>query len=447
MNYLQQLRERRAAALARAQAPFNAARGETRAMTPEETTTYDAAMTEVRSLATQIQQAEEQEALEAEQAGRTQPLNNHTTTEARSLAKYSLLKAVRSAPGYPGGGKLEGLELEMHQEAAKDARAAGEPLKGVGVPQMLIGGGVEQRDNGITTGGGAFTQPEDGAAVVERTLRPVIDLSRPNTVLRSLGAQFLTGLTGNVGVPSQTQGAVSTWKGEIDELDKSNQKFGSADMTPHRLGTFAVRSLQFLAQTAPSVEAMLRTDLENSIMEALEVAAINGSGTNNQPLGILNTAGINALALGANGGNPTRAMLIGMQALVEDQNIRMDSPGFLFNVLTKATLLNTKVDAGTGIFLMSDNGQVLATRAAVTSLVPKNLTKGTGTALSAAIFGNWRDLLIGQWGGLDITIDPYTLATKGEVRIILQSFFDVLVQRAKAFSAVKDIIATIPQAA
>ena len=448
MNYLQQLRERRDAALARARVPFNAARGDggaqSRSMTTEETATYDAAMAEVRSLATQITQAEEQERLEAEEAGRTQPINRHNTSEARSIAEYSLMKAVRAAPGYPGGKPLEGIEKEMHQEAEKDARAAGSPLKGVGIPQMLL----ESRDNGVTAVS-PFTQPEDGAAVVDRTLRPVIDLSRPRTVLRELGAQFLTGTVGNVGVPSLTQGAVSTWKSENATLDKSNQKFGSAEMTPHRLGTFAVRTLQFLNQTSRAYEAMLRTDIENSIMEALEVAAINGSGTNNQPLGILNTPGVNALALGANGAAPTRAMLVALAALVEDQNIRMDSPGFLINVLTRATLQNTKVDAGSGIFLMGDNNTLLGQTTATSSLVPKNLNKGTVTnnSLSAAIFGNWRDLLIPQWGGLDITVDPYTLATEGEVRIIIQSFFDVLVQRPKAFSVVKDIVATIPLAA
>lgn len=446
MNYLQQLRERRDAALARARVPFEAARGpeggaQSRAMTAEETTTYDTAMAEVRSLAVQILQAEEQERIDAEQAGRSQPLNNHNTTEARNLASYSVLKAVRSAlPANKGGVALDGIEKEMHEQAVSEARAAGQSIEGIGIPQMLL----ERRDNSITMP----TQPEDGSAVMERSpLRPVIDLLRPRTPLRDLGAQFLTGLTGNVPVPTMTQGAVATWKGEIEELDKSNQKFSSVEMTPHRLGTWAIRSLQFLAQTAPAVETMLRTDIENAMMEALERAAINGSGSNGEPLGILNTSGVNVFDTGTNGTAPNRALLVGLQALVEDQNVRMDTPGFLINVLTKATLLNTKIDAGSGLFLMGDAGTLLGEKVGVTSLMPKNLTKGTGTGLSAAVYGNWRDLLIGQWGGMDITVDPYTLATKGQVRIIIQSFFDVLVQRAKAFAVAKGISASIPQAA
>ncbi|MBG8552350.1 phage major capsid protein [Hymenobacter guriensis] len=440
MKNLQQLREERTAKIDAASALFAKAKTENRSLTDEEKAQVRTLQSEADTLKGDIDIAERQEANDRELAGRTEPVsrNNHNTTEARDIAKYSLMKAVRAAPGYPGGKPLEGIEKEMHQQAEADARSAGSPLKGVGVPQMLL----ESRDNGVTEVT-PFTQPEDGAAVVDRTLRPVIDLSRPRTVLRELGAQFLTGTVGNVGVPSLTQGAVSTWKAENTTLDKSNQKFSSAEMTPHRLGTFAVRTLQFLNQTSRAYENMLRTDIENSIMEALEIASINGSGSNNQPLGILNTPGVLSLAMGTNGGAPTREMLIALEALVEDQNIRMDSPGYLINVQTKAKLKNTKVDAGSGIFLMNSNNELNGQRVATTTLVPKNLTKGTASGVaSAAIFGNWRDLLIPQWGGLDITVDPYTLATEGEVRIIIQSFFDVLVQRPKAFAAVKDILTT-----
>jgi HK97 family phage major capsid protein len=439
---LRELREKRAAALAKAKSITDKARTESRSLSPEEKTQYDNLIGEIDVLKEDIVRAERQEEIDAEIAGQTAPITNtHNTQEARDLAKYSILKAVRSAlPANKGGVELDGIEKEMHQQAVTEARAAGKSVEGVGIPQMLL----ERRDNSMTMP----TQPEDGSAVREREpLRPVIDLLRPRTPLRALGAQFLTGLVGNVPVPTMTAGAVATWKGEIEELDKSNQKFSSTEMTPHRLGTLAIRSLQFLAQTAPAVEAMLRTDIENAMVEALELAAINGSGQDNQPLGILNTSGVNVFDTGANGTAPSRALLVGLQALVEDQNVRMDSPGFLINVLTKATLLNTKIDSGSGLFLMGDAGTLLGEQVGVTSLMPKNLTKGTGTNLSAAVYGNWRDLLIGQWGGLDITVDPYTLATKGQVRIIIQSFFDVLVQRAKAFAVAKGISASIPQAA
>lgn len=430
MKNAKQLREERDAKLTAARALTDAAKAAKRELSADEATQFDAFMDEAETMATDITRAVRAESAAAEQAGKTPPLNSHNTTEARDLSDYSLLKAVRSI--MPGGAPLEGIEKEMHQQAVSEARAAGESVQGVGIPQMLL----SKRDNSVTMP----TQPQDGGSLVEKNLRPVIDLLRPRSVLRELGAQFLTGLTGVIGVPTMASGAVSTWKPEVGELDKSNQTFSDAEMKPKRLGTYAIRSKQFLIQTAPSVEAMLRQDLENSIIEALEIAAINGLGTANQPLGILNTAGIGSVVGGANGGAITRSTLIALAAAVEAQNVRLTNPGYLINVPTKAKLMDTRTDAGSGLFVLDSLDTLMGYKYATTQEVPSNLVKGTGTGLSAAIFGNWSDLLVGQWGGLDLTVDPYTLATNGQIRIIIQSFFDVLVQRPKAFAAIKDII-------
>jgi HK97 family phage major capsid protein len=431
MNYLQKLREARAKKVEEAQGIFNKAKGESRSLNADETTQYDALMTEVRSLATQITQAEEQEELEREAAGRTEPLNTHNTTEARDLGKYSLLKAVRSTMG----GKLDGIELEMHQEAEKESRANNYSIQGVGVPQMLLA----RRDNSITMP----TQPEDGSAVMApATVRPIIDLHRPKSVLVALGATFLTGLVGDVTVPAMASGAVSAWADEVEELVKSNQKFKNAKLKPNRLGTWVRRSKQFLLQTDPSVDTMLRRDLELSIVAARDKAAINGSGNGNEPLGVLNTPGILALALGATGGVVTRDMLILLESLVEDQNIDLTSPGYLINVAVKSALKRTKVDAGSGLFLMNSNTELNGYPVASSTLVPKNITKGGASNLSAGIFGDWSNLLMAQWGGLDITTDPYTRAKFGEVEIIIQTFLDSLVQEPASFAAVKDIVTT-----
>ena len=433
MNYLQQLRERRDAAVKKAKDLHDKAKGESRSLTTEETTAYDAAMAEVRSLATDIRRAEEQEDLEREAAGNTAPINTHTTTEARDLAKYSVLKVVRSTlpPSHDAYQELSGIEKEMHQEAVKEARDQGESIKGTGIPQLLIA----QRDNSITMP----TQPEDGAVLVQKEVRPILDFLRAPSVLRELGAQFLTGLVGNIGMPEMSAGAVSTWKGEVETLDKSNQKFTEREFSPNRLGTYAIRSKQFLAQTAPAIESMLRTDLQNSVVQKLEQTAINGIGTGNIPQGLMNNSAVNQLVLGTNGGAFTRGTVIALMAAVMNSNVPLTRPGFLMNVNTMAALMNTKLDPGSGLFLMNTRDNLMGYNTAVTTNVPGDITKGTGTNLSAAIFGSWDNLLIGQWGGLDITTDPYTLATEGQVRIIIQSFYDIMVQRAKAFAVVKDV--------
>lgn len=433
MKKLKELLEERAAKLKAAQAITTLAETEKRELKPDEEKQYDDLVAEMRALEIKIDRAREMERLEGEEAARSgqRLTNTHNTQEARDLEKYSLTKALRST--LPGGKPLDGIELEMHQEAVRETRNSNTemPETGVGVPSML-----QRRDNTITKP----TQPQDGSAVREPdTVRPVIDLLRPRSVLRALGATFLTGLTGDVNMSALSGGAVSTWKDEIDELDKSNQTFSTAKMSPRRLGTFAIRSLQFLTQTSDSVNQLLTRDLERSVMQALEVAAINGSGTNNQPLGLLNNPNVLQLALGPNGGALTYDQLVALEILLEDNNVSMDSAGYLINPTTKGKLKTTRTDPGSGLFVMPSNTELNGYPVQSTANVPKNLTKGSGTNLSAGIFGNWSDLLIGQWGSIFLTTDPYTMATSGRVRVIMQGFYDTLPQQPKAFAVVKDI--------
>jgi hypothetical protein len=100
----------------------------------------------------------------------------------------------------------------------------------------------------------------------------------------------------------------------------------------------------------------------------------------------------------------------------------------------------TERATNTARFLI-ENGVANGYRVEMSNLVPSNLTKGTGTGLSAAIFGNWEDLFVGQWGGLDIVVDPYSLAEYGDIRLVLNAYNDVLVAEPASFAAIKDIIA------
>ena len=49
-------------------------------------------------------------------------------------------------------------------------------------------------------------------------------------------------------------------------------------------------------------------------------------------------------------------------------------------------------------------------------------------------FGDFSELIIGQWGDLDITVDPYTKATDGEIRLVVNTFFDAMVRRDGAIA-------------
>ena len=425
------LREERQAKIDQAQGLITKAQGEKRSLTADENTTIDGLHADIEALDADIKRTDTQEKLAAEQAGRSKPLNTHNTTEARDQAGYSFLRAIRGAKDPD---KLVGYEREMHDEAVKEARELGQEVHGVGVPLRILQG-REKRDNTVTQG----DQPADGKILVRDEYRGMIELLRDRLVTRELGATVLTGLQGDINFPTHAQGAVSTWKGEIETLDKSNIKCGSQKMSPHRLGTYADMSKQLLIQSSIDIEAFVRNEIIGSVTRAVDVAAIYGDGQDNEPLGVLNNTDISKFVGGTNGAIPDLATLVALEAMVDVNNAAFGSLKYLLSTKIKGTLKTQPVAAGNPLMVLNGNTDLNGYPFVASNLI-KDKAKGTATAASALIFGNWNDLFIGQWGGMDIVRDDVTLALKGEVRLVINTFWDIMLRRQKSFAAMLDAV-------
>ena len=209
-------------------------------------------------------------------------------------------------------------------------------------------------------------------------------------------------------------------------------------MTPHRNSVNVVVTKDLLRQTSYDVEADLISKITDAHAVLLEKAAINGSGSNNQPTGILNTEGIGSVEIGTNGGAITFGKVVDLETAVNSQNANRGRMGYLTNAKVWGKLKQTQKANGIGM-IMELNGTLNGYKADYTNLVPSNLVKGSSQACSALIFGNFQDLYIGQWGGLDIVVDPYSSKKTGEIEICLNAWNDVLVAQPKSFAAIKDI--------
>ena len=441
MPTAKELREKRQAKIDEAQAILDTANGrapEARSLTADEKTKYDGLDKEIDDLDADISRTEKAEARGAEQAGKKTPLNKHNDQEKRDLSKFSFRKMCLDVVE---NRDQTGLELEMSQEAEREARSLGITLEGrAHVPHMLAFG-AQKRDNTITQP----TQPEDGSAMVfdEQPLE-TLGLLRPRLAIAALGARIITGLRGELPLPGMTQGAVATWKGEVETLDKSNVKFTRGNMKPHRLGTYIDVSKQFLVQTSPDVDAMLRADLNAAMSQALDTAAIYGTGLENdhQPLGILNTPGVYILAVSdANGRVPTYADIIALEASPEIINANAgNTSGYLMNSKIKGTLKNTQIVNGQALMVLMNNTELNGAKLVVSNIVTDQ-QRGTATNASAIVYGSdWSNVILGQWGGLDLTVDNLTLALQGKNRIIVQSWWDVAVRRPNTFSAIRGVV-------
>jgi len=439
MKTLKQLQEERNQKITDANNLLQKAKTEARELTTEESSQFDALDTEIEQLDVDIEAKRKHEDFAKKRALSLglvgEPVQLESKQDKKDLRNFSVLKMIRSM--IKDGEPLEGLEKELNEEAKAEARGFNQEIFGVGIPSRIL----STRDNSVTMP----TQPEDGKAVVETNLDnnlSMMDMLRNALVTRQLGATYLNDLTGNVSFTRLTQRPVATWKAEVGALDKSNVKFALDELAPKRLGTYTVHSLQFLRQTAPSIERKIREEIVYSLQEGVDIAAISGTGSNNQPMGILNHAGvaaINVAGLGATGAALTRANLIALRTALLKRNIRGSKLAWLINAVTEGALSNTTIATGSDKFIL-ETERLLNYPYVMSNMVPSDLTKSTGTNLSAAIFGDWSELYIGQWGGIDLTVDPYTMIGDGQIRIVAQGFFNVLVHRPEAFAYYKDIV-------
>ena len=270
-----------------------------------------------------------------------------------------------------------------------------------------------------------------------------IELLRNRMVLGGLGVTVLDGLVGNIAIPSMTAGASTYWVAEATAVTESQATFGQVTLTPKTVGMFTDYSRKTLLQTTPAIEGLVRMDLAAGIAHELDRVGLAGSGSGAEPTGVINTAGVGSVAGGTNGAAPTYAHMVELEEDVAVANADMGSLAYVTNAKMRAQLKLTQVFSSTNGQPVWQGNEVNGYRAVATNAMPSTLTKGTSSGVCSAIaYGNWADLMMGMWGGLDLILDPYALATAGGRRIVALQDVDVKVRRAASFSVMLDALRT-----
>jgi len=267
-----------------------------------------------------------------------------------------------------------------------------------------------------------------------------IDMLRNKMSVVGLGATMMNDLVGNIAIPRQTGGATSYWVAESGAVTESQPAFDQVTLSPSTVGAFSDVSRRLLLQSSMDVEAFIRNELATTLALEIDRAAIEGSGSSNQPTGILNVSGIGAVAGGTNGAAPDWADIVDLESAVSVDNADMGALGYLTNASVRGKLLQTEKASSTGQYIWGEGNTLRGYNAAVSNQVPSDLTKGSGTGLSAILFGNWNDLIIGTWGGIDINIDTSTGSASGTVRVVALQDVDVAVRHAESFASMQDAI-------
>lgn len=431
MKTVRELRQQRAAIVAKARQLVDKCDGEARSMTEEEVRDYEGFMEEIDAIGADIERREKLQGLTADLGDNSDRhgdvVDAHLGMSDSDLQQYSMVRAMRAAA--KGDWNEAGLEKEASDAYAK--RVGIDP-QGFWVPQDVL----EKRDLtvGTTTAGGYL---------VDTDLQPqsFIEMLRNKMVLRAAGAQFLGGLVGDVAIPKQTAGGTGYWVVESGSPTESQQTVGQMALTPHTLGAFTDISRKLLKQSSLDVEMFVRNDLASIIAIAIDLAGLHGTGADNQPTGVAATSGIGSVAGGTNGLAPTWAHIVSLETEVAVDNADVGALAYITNPKVRGKLKTTAVGTDQRMVWEKGPDPLNGYPAHVSSQVSSTLTKGgSGAVCSAIFYGNWADLIIGMWGGLDILVDPYTGGTAGTVRVVALQDVDVAVRHAQSFSAMLDAL-------
>ena len=191
-------------------------------------------------------------------------------------------------------------------------------------------------------------------------------------------------------------------------------------MTPRSLGAMTDISRKLLIQSSIDVENMVRNDLAQVIALEIDRAALYGLGSGSEPIGLHNTTGIATENVGNN--DPSFADVVNMESDIAVANALTGSLAYVTRANIAGAMKVKVVDSGSGRFV-NENGVVNGYPLYVSNQIEAG----------DIWYGNWSDLIIGYWSGLDLQVDPYTGGASGTVRVRVLQDVDVAVKHAASF--------------
>jgi HK97 family phage major capsid protein/HK97 family phage prohead protease len=351
--------------------------------------------------------------------GSDKPLANEDIgMTKKEIRQFSVVRAI-AALANPTDRRLReaaAFEFEVSEAAAQ---RYGRGAQGVMLPTDVLG--VWKRD---------LNTSDDNEIVATNLLaNEFIDVLRNSSSVMQAGARMLPGLQGNVAIPKKASASASGWiSTEGGAASESEPTFSTVSLTPKNIGAFTDMTRQLILQSTPAIEQLVRDDLTQALALAIDKGALEGSGSSGQPTGILNTSGVNKPTAFA-AAVPTFAEMVALETAIAEDNALFGNLAYITDAATYGGLKTKVKDAGSGMFVL-EGGQANG----------YNVIRTQQATAGNVYFGNFADCMIGMWGGLDLTVDPYTASTSGTVRIVALQTVDVALRNAVSFAYNNDTV-------
>jgi HK97 family phage major capsid protein/HK97 family phage prohead protease len=368
---------------------------------------------------------------------------NPDLTESEK-GRYSMIRAINAA--LTGDWSKAGFELECSNEVSKRSGRAQQSEKSFFIPTNIPFG--KRTAYAVGTPG---TGTAGGTLVATNLLASsFIEVLRNKARVMQLGATVLSGLVGSVDIPRQTGQTSSFWTAEGTNTTESEGTFDKVSLAMKTIGTYSQISRNMLMQSTPDIDMIVRNDLMAALGLGIDLAALSGSGSGGQPTGIANQAGIGSVVGGTNGAAVTIDNMIDLETQVTSSNAPEDSLAYLVNAKTVGSL--KKLKSTTGQYLWTNApgggrsgtpGEINGYPVARSNQARSTLTKGTSSGVCSEIFfGAWSEVVIGEWGVLEIVPNPYDAAVFKNGGVLLRALqsVDIAVRHGASFATMSDAL-------
>jgi len=369
------------------------------------------------------------------------PSTERITNSDKDLDDFSFAAVLR-AKVFPDDKQIQraaGHSLELCAEAARRMHRAPNgipfPMEALEHPRRdlltLSRRTMNKAARDLTAAGGGDANLTFGTDVQGASF---IEVLRNKSYAMTLGT-VLTGLSQPIAIPRHETATQAYWVAESNAPTEGAPAFGQVTLSPKTCAAFVdfTRQLAIQTQITPGMEAFVVDDVTTALAVEIDETAWNGSGTGNEPTGILNTSGIGDEAATSN--KPEWIDILNIIADVEVGNALIGRLAFMTSPGVKAWMMaNEKTDAN-GNYIMTDPNNLAGFPIYSTNQMPTTFD----TDKSVLLFGNYADLLMGFFGPLDVLVNPYSYDSTGIIRVTAFQDADIAVRHEVSFSAINDI--------
>jgi HK97 family phage major capsid protein len=411
---------------ARMKAIFDTAEKENRARNEAEKTEWAALKAEVANLRTELTDLEEQDEINRRAAKPVHAPAVHT--EKRSMKDFSILRGIRLK--YEGK-ELDGAEKDVHDLAVAEARKNGIAIEGFAVPAFL-----PKEERGQTVTGQTSATGDQGGLGVATEINSLIEALWEKNFLSEVGATRLAGLVGNQKFLVESTKPTAQEKTEIAELTDDEILFDDVDMAPTRRGVTVPISKQSIIQMSVDVQNLVMNAIRKALNKKLNQDAYTAIAA------AVTTPNGNLHVLGASGAIAEYVDFVALETLVANANAEKVGMKYLTNTKVRGKAKTTqKFSTTNGDPVWERGNEINGYPTVISNIIPSNLTKGGSSGICSAIFfGNFEDVYVGMWGGMDFVVDPFTLAKKHSIQVTANMFWDVEIARALSLAGIKDAL-------